>query len=76
MANWILKKASWGTEVNNILITSNKSVVKNDKADEDTIKAWEKDKESIERILQLLARQNEDGDTVTEQSEYSDAKLK
>ena len=35
-------------------ITSNKSVVKDDKADEDAVKAGEKHKKSVERGFELL----------------------
>ena len=47
------------------LFTSNKSVVKDHKADEDTIKEGEKHKESIERILQLHTGENDHGDNVS-----------
>ena len=56
-------------------ITPNKSVVKDDKADEDAVKAGEKHKKSVERGFELHTRQNCHGENVSKKSKCSSAKL-
>ena len=54
-------------------ITSDKSVVKDDKADEDTVKAGEKHKKPVERSFKLLTGQNGHRESVSKESKYSSA---
>ena len=56
-------------------ITPDKSVVKDDKANEDAIKAGEKHQKSVERGFQLLTGQNCHRESVSKKSKYSSAKL-
>ena len=56
-------------------ITPNKSVVKDDKADEDAVKAGEKYKKSVERGFELITGQNSHGENVSKKSKCSSAKL-
>ena len=56
-------------------ITPNKSVVKDDKADEDAVKAGEKHEEPVERGFKLLTTQNGHRESVPKKSKCSSAKL-
>ena len=56
-------------------ITPYKSVVKDDKADEDAVKAGEKHKKSVERGFKLFTGQNCHGENVSKKSKCSSAKL-
>ena len=56
-------------------ITPNKSVVKDDKADEDAVKAGEKHKKPVERGFELLTGENGHRECVSKKSKCSSAKL-
>ena len=45
--------------------TSNESIVKKHKADEDTVKTREKHKKSVERILHVFTTKNNDGQGIS-----------
>ena len=56
-------------------ITSNKSVVKDDKADEDAVKAGENHEKPVERGFELFTWENGHREGVSKESKYSSAKL-
>jgi hypothetical protein len=56
-------------------ITSNKSIVKDDEADEDAVKGGENHKKPVERGFELLTGQNAHREGVSKKSKYSSAKL-
>ena len=58
------------------MLTSDKGVVKQHEADEDTIKDSEGYKKTVERVLHLLTGKDDDGKNISNQTKNSNGKLK
>ena len=56
-------------------LTSYKGIIQDDKSDEKTVKASQSQQKSVESVPHLLPGQDDDGESVAQQSKQSDYQL-